>query len=377
MTAATQADGGWSAVVEWARRHESAWTRDPQAEPLRWGIHHDDMPPWNRLLGAVVPRGPASGLVLLGGREVCAWGEPDRADLTFSVAKTYLALLAGVAVDRGLIADIDTPVAARVPGIGFDDARGRSITWRHLLQQRSEWEGTCFGVPDTVDRYRLLAWQTQQTQGQPTHRKGEARPLQAPGSFWEYNDVRINQLSLALTHVFGCALPEVFAEAITRPLGIPDEWRWTGYSTSTIELADGRRVEGVPGGSHWGGGIAISARAQARIAQMLIDGGSWQGTRVLSRAWIERMLEPCAIAPFYGMLVWLNGARRICKPAPESSWFALGAGSSIVWHDSALDLVAVVRWIDSAAFDGLAERILAALPAANPAKPRIAAGRNP
>ena len=55
-------------------------------------------------------------------------------------------------------------------------------------------EGSCFGLPDTVDRYRHVSHDPHP----PGGKKGDARPLQAPGSYWEYNDVRINQLSLAL-----------------------------------------------------------------------------------------------------------------------------------------------------------------------------------
>ena len=57
------------------------------------------------------------------GREIAAWGEPARADLTFSVAKSYLALLAGVAQAQGLLPDENEPVVARLPGIGFEDSR--------------------------------------------------------------------------------------------------------------------------------------------------------------------------------------------------------------------------------------------------------------
>ena len=58
------------------------------------------------------------------------------------------------------------------------------------------------------------------TFGKPTGgKKGDPRPLQEPGTYWEYNDVRINQLSLALLHLFQRPLPEVFREAIMRPIG--------------------------------------------------------------------------------------------------------------------------------------------------------------
>ncbi|MCU0924390.1 MAG: beta-lactamase family protein, partial [Burkholderiaceae bacterium] len=186
------------------------WPRDPAADPAHWGVHHEDPPPYNVLRGPVHARGPVSGVVWQHGQEIAAWGEPDRAELTFSVAKTYLAVLAGVAQAQGLLPDADEPVIERVHGIGFESAHNRPITWTMLLQQTSEWEGSCFGLPDTVDRNRKVGFDPHP----PTGRKGDARPLQAPGTYWEYNDVRINQLSLALLHLFGAPLPEVFGDQV-------------------------------------------------------------------------------------------------------------------------------------------------------------------
>ncbi len=148
----------FDAAVAYACAHETDWPRDPHADPARWGVHHDDPPPYNRLRGPVHARGPASGVVWQHGREQVAWGEPDRADLTFSVAKTYLALLAGVAAGQGLLPDVDQPVCERLPGIGFDSAHNRRVTWLQLLQQTSEWEGSSFGIPDTVDRNRTVGF---------------------------------------------------------------------------------------------------------------------------------------------------------------------------------------------------------------------------
>ena len=325
-------------AIDFAVAHETTWSRDNTGV---WGVHAADPPPWNRLLGPIAPRGPVSGVVLHKGTLLASWGEPQRPDLTFSVAKTYLALLAGVAFDRGLLPDVDEPVRLRLPGIGFDSEHNRSITWAHLLQQTSEWEGESFGVPDRVDRYRKVQFQSNPVSGQ----KGDARPLCAPGAYWEYNDVRINQLSLALLHLFRRPLPEVFAEAIARPAGASNDWRWVGYDNSWIEL-DGKRVQSVPGGSHWGGGISINSLDQARLGQMLLEEGRCNGLQVISSEWVRRMRTPCALAPFYGYLIWLNGQKDVFPSAPASSFFAIGAGSSITWIDPERRMVLVVRWIN-------------------------------
>jgi CubicO group peptidase (beta-lactamase class C family) len=344
-------DPRFAEAIAFAIEHETAWSRNADGE---FGIHHLDPAPWNRALGPLHDRGPVSGVIRLDGKVVTSWGEPHRSDLTFSVAKTYLALLAGVAFDRGLLPDPDQPVRASTPaGIGFDEGQNREVTWTQLLQQTSEWGGSCFGLPDQVDRYRTVQFQKNVTTG----RKGDARPLQAPGTFWEYNDVRINQLSLALMHLFGRPIPEVFEEAILRPVGAADPWRWVGYDNAWVELG-GRRVQSVPGGSHWGGGVSISAHDQALIGQMLADGGVASGRTVLSQRWLERMRTPCALAPFYGMLVWLNGTDDVFPSAGGRGYFAVGAGSSVTWVDpERRRLVAVVRWIDGAAVDGFVGRV--------------------
>jgi CubicO group peptidase (beta-lactamase class C family) len=350
----------WQECIQFAQQHEVDWPRDPAvhnpADPARWGVHHDDSPPYNRLRGPVHARGGVSGVVWQRGHEVAAWGEPERADLTFSVAKTYLALLAGVAQARGLLADIDEPVVKRLPGIGFDSAHNAAVTWRHLLEQTSEWEGSCFGLPDTVDRWRKVAHDPRV----PAGPKGGARPLQTPGSYWEYNDVRINQLALALLHLFGRPLPEVFDEALMRPLGATSDWQWRGYDDAWVEL-QGRRVQSVPGGTHWGAGVSIGARDQARLAQLLLDEGVAHGQRLLPADWVRQMREPVAIAPFYGRLMWLNRDRQSFPQASAASSFMVGAGGHYIWIEPAHHAVVVVRWLDGAAVDGFMQRATAAL----------------
>ena len=222
--------------------------------------------------------------------------------MTFSVAKSYLSILAGLAWDRGLIGDPHEPVRRTVDDGGFDPPHNDAITWHHLLQQTSEWEGVLWDKPDLIDRNRAVG-------GRPsTAPKGTHRDLQPPGEFWEYNDVRVNRLSLALLRLWRRPLPEVFRELVMDPIGASPDWEWHGYRNSWVEI-DGRRVQSVSGGGHWGGGVFIQRRDQARIGLMLLRRGVWGSRRILSEAWIERMLEPCPLYPQYGYLWWLNTGR--------------------------------------------------------------------
>jgi CubicO group peptidase (beta-lactamase class C family) len=245
----------FAAAARHAAESETKWSRDLAAEIPR---QFEEDPPWNAVLGPVRPRGGPNGLILRGGHIVADWGDTTRIDQTFSVAKSYLSILAGLAVDRGLIRDVNEPVRRTVDDGGFDGPHNGSITWHHLLQQTSEWEGTLWDKPDLIDRNRRVG-------GQPgAAKKGTHRDLAAPGGFWEYNDVRVNRLSLALLRVWGRPLPEVFRELVMEPIGASTDWEWRGYRNSTV-MVEGRAIESVAGGSHWGGGVFIHARDQARI----------------------------------------------------------------------------------------------------------------
>src|SRR5262249_45608195 len=142
------------------------------------------------IVGPVVPRGGPAGVILKGGRIIAEWGDTARPDMTFSVAKSYLALLAGLAVADGLISNVDEPLAATVKGPWFASAHNACVPWRHLLQQSSEWQGELWGKSDQIDHNRQTGIGADQS------RKGQRRELAAPGAHFEYNDVRVNLLAL-------------------------------------------------------------------------------------------------------------------------------------------------------------------------------------
>ncbi|MDQ2801853.1 MAG: serine hydrolase [Pseudomonadota bacterium] len=350
---AAPADAGFDpdsldVAIRFALAHETPWPRDLRAY-LEGGQF--EPPPYGELLGPIRGRGPPNGLLLRHGRMVASWGNTRQVDFTFSVAKSYLSLLAGLAWADGLIPDLDEPIGKRVHDGGFDRPHNGAITWRHMLQQTSEWEGELFGKADMIDRNPTLR------PGVPPHRW---RQLQAPGTYWEYNDVRVNRFSLALLRVFRRPLPEVFAERIMAPIGGSTSWAWHGYRTSLVEI-DGRMIESVSGGSHWGGGVETHAEDQARIGLLMLQRGAWDGRRVLPEAWITQSLTPCTLNASYGFLWWLNNARHESRSASRSSFFAIGAGGNQIWIDPANGIVGVMRWIDPDAVDGFIAHVTAAL----------------
>lgn len=352
-------EGGFDPVrladaIAFAEAHESPWPRDLERAGNVPGLSHFEKPPWNEALGPFKPRGGTNGILLKSGRIVGRWGDPGRVDMTFSIAKSYLAVLAGIALGDGLIPDIDARVAATVPGDTFASAHNGAITWRHLLSQTSEWEGTLWGKPDLVDRNRQVG------PGADNSRKGEHRDLQPPGSFWEYNDVRVNLLALSLLHAFRKPLPEVLKARVMDPIGASDGWTWHGYRNSFVEI-DGRSMLSVPGGTHWGGGMQIDSFDHARFGLLVHRDGLWHGRRHLPEGWCDALRAPGPVNAGYGYLWWLNTGKRAWPAAPESSYAAVGAGTSIIWIDPDHDLVLVARWIDQGEVASLIGRIVGAL----------------
>src|SRR5579864_5896933 len=151
------------AAVAFAREHETLMSRDLAAVIAG---NYFEPPPWNEILGPVRPRGAPNGLITRHGRLVARWGDTQQVDMTFSVAKSYLGLLAGIAHDRGLLPDPQERVAVRIKDGGFESAQNSAIAWHHLLQQTSEWEGTLWDKPDLVDRNRNL-----ESEGKPGNTK--------------------------------------------------------------------------------------------------------------------------------------------------------------------------------------------------------------
>jgi len=338
---------GVAAAVAHAEAHDSPWSHNLQ-EHLEAG--HFEPPPWNEIIGPTRGRGRPAGLILSGGRIVAEWGAPWRPDMTFSVAKSFISLCVGLAHDDGLIPDLDQPVRALVRDGGFDTDQNAPITWRMLLQLTSEWEGELWSKPDLVDRNRDLS-----TEGTNAE-KGAARPLQAPGTHWEYNDVRVNRLALALLRVVGRGLPDLLRERVMDPVGASNTWEWHGYKNSWVRVR-GRYVQSVSGGGHWGGGMFISAYDLARAGLLVARGGRWEGRQLIPRAYLEQVAQHCPLNASYGLMVWLNTSRIQYPDAPAHLVMMHGAGANRVIIDRERDLVVVLRWIDGQATNGVLKRL--------------------
>ncbi|HTB36822.1 MAG TPA: serine hydrolase, partial [Reyranella sp.] len=139
-------------AIAFAKSAESKWPESMKMPDGQFVMTYDsgEKAPDSEVLGPVTPRGGHAGVVYRGGRILAEWGDVTRPDMTFSVAKSYLALLAGLALVDGLIKSLDDKAGDYALDDGFKNAQNKDITWRHLLTQTSEWQGTMFGKEDRI-----------------------------------------------------------------------------------------------------------------------------------------------------------------------------------------------------------------------------------
>ena len=307
--------------------------------------------PFDTPIGPVQARGALNGVIIRNGYIVGEWGETNRVDMTFSVTKSFLSTVVGLAWQKGLIRDVNDLVRdyVTVPGL-FDTPHNAKITWDHLLRQTSDWQGTLWGKPDWADRpegQRPADWPN--------------RPLREPGTFYKYNDVRVNVLALAALHVIRKPLPQVLREDVMEPIGASSTWRWHGYENSWIEI-DGQKMQSMTGGGHWGGGMFISARDMARFGYLFLRNGKWKDREIVSPKWIGMARTPGPANKTYGYMNWfLNTDRKPFPNAPASAVTFQGNGSNIIYIDWDNDLVVVVRWIQQRAFNEFIGQVIGAI----------------
>ncbi|QKK01213.1 MAG: serine hydrolase [Pseudomonadota bacterium] len=331
-------------AVAWAR--SQAETEPSDLHQVIYG-HFAPREPVFRILGPTRPRAGDSGMIIRRGYIAASWGDLNRADMVFSVAKSFLSTMAVLALEDGAIGDLHEPVGRRVQEGRFDGPHNGAVTWHHLLQQTSEWEGSLWGIPDWADRpvgNGPVDWPD--------------RELQTPGSRYKYNDVRVNLLAYALLQVLREPLPVVLRERIMDPIGASPGWRWHGYHNAWVEL-DGQHMQSVSGGGHFGGGMFISTEDLARFGLLFQRRGQWQGRQLFPADWTDTLAQPVADRPDYGYLWWLNTARERIPEAPESAYWAAGFGGNFIYVDAHNDLVIVLRWIP--ALEGTVARVLDAL----------------
>ncbi|WP_197028234.1 serine hydrolase [Bosea sp. 117] len=238
-----------------------------------------------------------------------------------SVTKSVVSLLFGIAFERNAIKDLDAPAIGFFPeyaDLATPDIN--RITLKHLLTMTPglAWSegGPWFG-PTNDERLMYEATD-------PYRYVFTRRPIYAPGTRWEYSSGATTLLGAVLQKAIGRQLPDFAREALFEPLGMREvEW---------ITLGNGDAAAG--------GGLRLKPRDMAKIGQLVLAGGIWQGRRVVSEEWIRQSIEPRFegwLPMRYGYQWWVGGSKVGDRSVP---WIAaIGLGGQRLFIVPSLDLV--------------------------------------
>ena len=242
-----------------------------------------------------------------------------------SATKSVTSLLVGIAIDRKLIAGVDEPVlkffpdAAAVKQPGWD-----AITLRHLLTMSSgiKWDEARDWTDPKNDEPHLIS------EADPIGYV-LAKPVAAPpDTLWTYNGGGTELLGNILERVSGKPLEAFAREALFQPLGITDV-EWKAYKNGKIAAAAGLRLR---------------PRDAAKIGQLVLNRGQWNGQHIVSADWIAQSITPRFQAIgyfggtlFYGYQWWMG---RSLAGGKEIKWIgAFGWGGQRIFIVPELDLV--------------------------------------
>ena len=243
-----------------------------------------------------------------------------------SVSKSVISLLVGIAIDRKLIASAEEPAVkffpeyAAVKSAGWDQ-----ITLRHLLTMSSgmQWDENR-GWNDPKNDEPHLGFEPDPI------RYILSKPIaKPPDAVWTYNGGGTDLLGSILERVSGKPLEAFAREVLFQPLGITD-FEWRNYPRN------GKLASAI--------GLRTRPRDAARIGQIVLNRGTWDGTPIVSPEWIEQSLRPRFQAIgyfsglfFYGQQWWLG---RSIVHEKEVKWIAAtGSGGQRIFIVPDRDLV--------------------------------------
>lgn len=253
---------------------------------------------------------------------------------TRSSFKSITSALAGIALGKGVIANIDTPIAGYFPdywpGIEESAEQKRRITLAHLLTMTPGFhaeESWGIGPFRENDMWESDDW-LRYTLDLPM--AGE------PGSYFSYSSSTTFLIGQVVARAAAEPLPAFAKRELFEPLGMTD-YCWT-------LTAKGRAVAQ--------GSFFMRPRDMAKFGQLFLDGGVWRGRRILSEAWVKtatrrhveaghpRRQSPEPSTSGYGYQWWTTATRPDEDPR-TAHYFASGNGGQKVFVFPKLDLVVV------------------------------------
>jgi CubicO group peptidase (beta-lactamase class C family) len=228
---------------------------------------------------------------------------------SFSVAKSYLSALVGIAADEGLLR-LEDPITEHIPELLQRDRRFERITIEHLISMASglRYEESWLPWGDDAQTYygedlRELALQ-------------DTEIVERPGVRWHYNNYNPLLLGMILERVTDMPVAEYLEKKVWKPLGSEYAASWSLDS----ERSGFEKMES---------GINARAIDFVRLGVLFRDGGRWDGRQVVPGSWVETATAPHA-APYYGYWWWVE---------PQGAFMARGNHGQFVYVDRARDVV--------------------------------------
>lgn len=251
---------------------------------------------------------------------------PDDRRISWSVAKSYLSALMGVALEEGAIASIDDPVVKYAPSLEGGAYEDASI--KDVLQMSS---GVTFDE-DYLDFWsdinkmgRVLALGQSMDSFAENLTATEAKP----GERWQYVSIDTHIIGMVIRGAMGKRIPELLSEKIIQPLGL---------EAAPYYLTDGHETAFVLGG------LNLTTRDYARFGQMVLQNGAWQGEQIVPAAWIAESTRPSAKtapgATQYGYQWWMPSDAR------EGEFFGRGIYGQYIYVNKPLGVVIAVNSAD-------------------------------
>lgn len=218
----------------------------------------------------------------------------ERLTQSQSMHKTVVAMLTGVAVERGLIGSIDDPVG-RYLSEWRTDPRGR-VTLRQLLTMSSGLAQRGFSLNPASDDFRWLF-------GSNIEPAILRTPLSdwRPGSMFDYNNIDSEILGLVLQRTTGERYANLLSTVIWQPMGGDDALVWLDRERGT---------------AHVSCCLMATAMDWARLGELMRNRGELNGRMILPARWIDQMIATSAVHPWYGMHTWLGYPK---DPNPRGS----------------------------------------------------------
>jgi len=246
--------------------------------------------------------------------------DPKTLQTSFSVAKSFVSALVGIAIDQGRIGSVDDPVTRYLPELAARDQRFRQITLRHLLTMSSglRYEESSFPLPQGDDTSTYYGVDLRKEALEHT------RIEQTPGHKWHYNNYNPLLLGLVLERATGMSVADFLASRLWRPLGAAGDASWS---------LDSKRS----GFEKMESGLNATALDYARFGLLFLHGGEWNGRRIVSREWVRAATRTRTATDFpnpYGYFWWIDGKR-------PDRFYAFGNYGQYLYVDPRADVVVV------------------------------------